>query len=87
MGHEKQEKEERKRAKGGEERREANKRKKKWGGEKRTSTVYLYDIGGRQIATKIIDQNQITLDRSFNSGIYFLKIEGQKGGVKFMWQN
>ena len=49
--------------------------------------IYLYDVGGRQIATKIIDQNQITLDRSFNSGIYFLKMEGQKGGVKFMWQN
>ena len=49
--------------------------------------VYLYDIGGRQIATKIIDHNQISIDTSFNSGIYFLKIEGQKSGVKFMWQN
>lgn len=49
--------------------------------------VSLYDIGGRQIGDKIIGQNQITLDTSFNTGIYFLKIEGQKGGVKFLWQN
>ncbi|HMR89374.1 MAG TPA: alpha/beta hydrolase-fold protein [Saprospiraceae bacterium] len=49
--------------------------------------VSLYDIVGRQIGDKIIGQNQITLDTSFNTGIYFLKIEGQKGGVKFLWQN
>lgn len=49
--------------------------------------AYLFDTAGKQLVTKVIDQNQITLDTNISSGVYFLKIEGQKSSVKLMWHN
>jgi predicted alpha/beta superfamily hydrolase len=51
------------------------------------SLVYIYDVGGRRMMTKVLLDNQISMDPSITSGIYFLKIEGQRGSVKFTWVN